>query len=154
THPGVRFDSRSREHADFEVEYEPCPSRATASPWRSSLRQDRIGSALSFQFPFIYASCRCGRTIVSGMAIEQRSVQIPADRVYLDGDLAVPSSARGIVAFAHGSGSSRSSPRNRFVAEVLQEAGLATLLIDLLTRREESIDQVTGHLRFDIGLLA
>jgi putative phosphoribosyl transferase len=66
----------------------------------------------------------------------------------------VPEGAHGIVLFAHGSGSSRHSPRNRFVAEVLQQAGLATLLIDLLTPDEEAVDRQTGHLRFDIDLLA
>jgi dienelactone hydrolase len=72
----------------------------------------------------------------------------------LEGDLEVPMSAPGIVLFAHGSGSSRFSPRNRQVAGVLRAAGLATLLMDLLTPEEERIDEVTRHLRFDIGLLA
>ncbi|MDE3196933.1 MAG: dienelactone hydrolase family protein [Acidobacteriota bacterium] len=72
----------------------------------------------------------------------------------LAGDLTVPPGARGIVLFAHGSGSSRLSPRNRYVATVLQQAGLATLLLDLLTPQEERIDHVTGQLRFDIRLLA
>ena len=79
---------------------------------------------------------------------------IPADEVRLAGDLAVPTKARGIVLFAHGSGSSRHSSRNRHVSRVLQEAGLATLLFDLLTSEEEAIDAVTGHLRFDIPFLA
>jgi dienelactone hydrolase len=81
-------------------------------------------------------------------------VQIPFDHVHLEGDLTVPLNARGVVIFAHGSGSSRFSSRNRFVASQLQEAGLATLLMDLLTRREEEVDQLTGHLRFNIDLLA
>lgn len=72
----------------------------------------------------------------------------------LDGDLILPASVRGVVLFAHGSGSGRFSPRNRHVAGVLQEAGLATLLMDLLTPEEERVDAVTAHLRFDIGLLA
>ena len=72
----------------------------------------------------------------------------------LAGDLVVPERARGLVLFAHGSGSSRHSPRNRAVAAVLQEAGMATLLIDLLTADEERTDAATGHLRFDIALLA
>lgn len=83
-----------------------------------------------------------------------RSVKIPTDRAMLDGDLTVPANARGVVAFAHGSGSSRHSPRNRYVAHVLNQAGLATLLFDLLTRDEESIDAITAELRFDIELLA
>lgn len=81
-------------------------------------------------------------------------MRIPADGCALDADLAGPNSAGGVVAFAHGSGSSRHSPRNREVAAVLQEAGLVTLLADLLTPEEERADLRTGHLRFDIGLLA
>ena len=72
----------------------------------------------------------------------------------LEGNLGVPDGARGVVLFAHGSGSGRHSPRNRYVAQVLREAGLATLLIDLLTAEEEEVDLQTRHLRFDIGLLA
>jgi putative phosphoribosyl transferase len=74
----------------------------------------------------------------------------------LEGNLTIPegAGARGIVLFAHGSGSSRHSPRNRYVAQELQGVGLATLLIDLLTADEEAIDMRTRHLRFDIGLLA
>ena len=72
----------------------------------------------------------------------------------LAGDLTVSTQPAGIVVFAHGSGSSRHSRRNRAVAEVLQRSGLATLLLDLLTAEEEQLDDRTGHLRFDIGLLA
>ena len=82
------------------------------------------------------------------------SITIPADGAKLQGNLNIPAGARGLVLFAHGSGSSRHSPRNRYVASALQEGGLATLLMDLLTPEEESIDQRTGQLRFDIGLLA
>jgi dienelactone hydrolase len=81
-------------------------------------------------------------------------VHIPFQGVELDGDLAIPENARGVILFAHGSGSSRLSSRNRYVAQVLQEAGLATLLMDLLTRPEEEVDEVTRHLRFDIDLLS
>ena len=81
-------------------------------------------------------------------------MQVGTGAVSLEGNLTVPERARGVVLFAHGSGSSRPSPRNRYVARVLNEAKLATLLIDLLTPREEAIDQQTGDLRFDIGLLA
>src|SRR5436190_7803340 len=70
------------------------------------------------------------------------------------GDLIVPAGARGIVVFAHGSGSSRRSSRNRSVAEVLQARGLATLLFDLLTESEEERDAITAELRFDIAFLA
>ena len=81
-------------------------------------------------------------------------VRIQAGPVTLEGDLHVPDQVTGVVLFAHGSGSSRHSTRNRFVAEQLQVAGLATLLIDLLTQPEEAADRHTGHLRFDIPLLA
>jgi putative phosphoribosyl transferase len=84
----------------------------------------------------------------------ETEIQIPARDVTLDGNLTVPDGARGIVLFVHGSGSSRHSPRNRFVAQTLNDAGLATLLFDLLTPEEEALDMRTGHLRFDIGLLA
>jgi dienelactone hydrolase len=85
---------------------------------------------------------------------EERSVQVQAGRVVLEGDLGIPPGAEGIVLFAHGSGSGRKSSRNRFVAQTLRNAGLATLLIDLLTLDEEAIDSRTAHLRFDIPLLA
>lgn len=81
-------------------------------------------------------------------------IRIPAGRVMLEGDLAVPSGSRGIVLFAHGSGSSRYSSRNRFVARRIRENGIGTLLFDLLTREEEAVDMNTRHLRFDIPLLA
>lgn len=84
---------------------------------------------------------------------ETRPVSIPAEGVTLQGDLTVPAGARGIIIFAHGSGSSRLSPRNRMVARHLQEAGFGTLLFDLLTAREESVDNVTRALRFDIEFL-
>ena len=81
-------------------------------------------------------------------------VQVPVNHVQLDGDLIIPERAHGLVIFAHGSGSSRHSSRNRYVATELRQAGLATMLMDLLTRREEQIDARTAQLRFDIGLLA
>jgi pimeloyl-ACP methyl ester carboxylesterase len=81
-------------------------------------------------------------------------VYVGADAVTLVGDLRLPEDARAVVLFAHGSGSGRRSPRNRHVAELLNEAKLATLLIDLLTGDEEAIDLYTAHLRFDIKLLA
>jgi dienelactone hydrolase len=91
---------------------------------------------------------------VSEGGVRERSVQVAADRVTLEGDLGLPPGAQGVVLFAHGSGSSRHSPRNRFVARFLQQAGLGTLLLDLLTREEEALDARTGHLRFDVALLA
>ena len=84
----------------------------------------------------------------------ESDVQVQVGSVALDGTLAVPDEARGAVLFAHGSGSGRHSPRNRFVARALQDAGLATLLVDLLTPEEEVMDNRTRHLRFNIDLLA
>ena len=83
-----------------------------------------------------------------------RAVTIPAGGAALAGDLSIPTDARGIVVFAHGSGSGRHSPRNRSVAGALRAGGLATLLMDLLTEAEEAEDVRTLALRFDIGLLA
>src|SRR5713101_3054844 len=81
-------------------------------------------------------------------------VRIPAGRAILDGNLTIVSQTKGLVLFAHGSGSSRHSPRNQFVARTLNDAGLATLLFDLLTPEEESVDLYTREHRFDISLLA
>jgi hypothetical protein len=81
-------------------------------------------------------------------------VHIPCGNVTLEGDLEIPSKAPGLVLFAHGSGSSRHSPRNQFVARVIHESGIGTLLFDLLTVEEEAEDNVTSRLRFDIALLA
>ena len=85
---------------------------------------------------------------------DTQEVQIPSGEVTLSGELNIPQDAAGVVLFAHGSGSSRHSPRNRLVAQTIRSAGLGTLLFDLLTREEEAIDIHTRHLRFDIGLLA
>lgn len=81
-------------------------------------------------------------------------VDVEVGRLALKGDLVLPHPGKGLVLFAHGSGSSRFSPRNRFVAGVLQESGLGTLLLDLLTADEEAVDATTRRLRFDIPLLA
>jgi len=83
-----------------------------------------------------------------------RDVQIASGAATLAGELNVPASAQGVVLFAHGSGSSRHSQRNQFVARVIRAAGVGTLLFDLLTREEEAVDIYTRHLRFDIQLLA
>jgi len=85
---------------------------------------------------------------------DKREVFIDVDRVTLEGTLALPKDAQALVLFAHGSGSSRHSPRNEYVAQMLQSQRIGTLLFDLLTRREESIDQNTGELRFNIPFLA
>jgi putative phosphoribosyl transferase len=82
------------------------------------------------------------------------SVRVNAAGAELEGDLSVPRGAAALILFAHGSGSSRWSPRNRKVAQILREGGLATLLIDLLTAEEEQVDLATAELRFNIGLLA
>ena len=84
----------------------------------------------------------------------EQEVKISIDKKALEGSLAVPSDAKGIVLFAHGSGSGRFSPRNRYVAKVLNETGLATMLVDLLTKEEEHVDIATGEFRFNIDLLS
>ena len=86
-------------------------------------------------------------------AVIASEVEIPVGHCWLTGDLIIPARASGIVLFAHGSGSSRTSPRNQFVAGVLREAGVGTLLFDLLTPYEEFVDAQTAQLRFDIDLL-
>jgi putative phosphoribosyl transferase len=88
------------------------------------------------------------------MEAVRQQVRVPVAGVELDGDVAVPRPALGVVLFAHGSGSSRHSPRNRYVAGELNRAGLATVLVDLLTPEEERLDARTGRLRFDVDLLA
>src|SRR5947207_12520638 len=81
-------------------------------------------------------------------------VQIRSGAVTLRGDLSIPTGAPGVVLFAHGSGSSRHSPRNQFVARTIRDAGVGTLLFDLLTKDEEAVDIHTAQLRFDIAFLA
>jgi putative phosphoribosyl transferase len=81
-------------------------------------------------------------------------VRIDDNNNVIEGNLTIPTNAKGIVIFAHGSGSSRHSPRNQFVAQILNDAGIATLLVDLLTPEEENRDDITREHRFNIGLLA
>ncbi len=90
----------------------------------------------------------------SKFSIDRREVSIELDGASLEGSLAVPEGAKGIVLFAHGSGSSRHSPRNQYVAQVLQSQKIGTFLFDLLTHKEESVDQFSGELRFNIPFLA
>lgn len=91
----------------------------------------------------------------TGVPLEEEcTVKVSAGKVDLEGSLCIPKGAAGVVVFAHGSGSSRHSPRNQYVARFLREGGLGTLLFDLLTAQEESVDARTGRLRFDIRLLA
>ena len=85
--------------------------------------------------------------------MEQVSITVPLGKVELSADVSLPDHARGAVLFAHGSGSSRHSPRNRHVADVLNRGSIGTILIDLLTEEEEAIDVQTAELRFDISLL-
>lgn len=84
----------------------------------------------------------------------EHSITIPIDKIHLDGFLHIPHHVKGIVIFAHGSGSSRLSPRNQYIAKILQQAHFATLLFDLLTASEETIDIQTREFRFNIELLA
>src|SRR5215211_6527711 len=100
----------------------------------------------------MHKDCRGGK--MNKTSTENRYVKISSQGVSLEGILSVPDEAKGLVVFVHGSGSSRHSPRNQYVAQTLQEGGLATLLFDLLTASEEEIDLQTRHLRFDIDLLA
>ena len=86
--------------------------------------------------------------------MQRESIEIPAGDVELAADLVLPRNAAGLVLFAHGSGSSRHSPRNRHVADILNQVSIATILADLLTETEEALDRRTTGLRFDIGLLA
>ena len=85
---------------------------------------------------------------------QAKDVHIHSGDVQLVGDVSIPDGAQGVVLFVHGSGSSRHSPRNQFVARTIREAGVGTVLFDLLTKEEEAVDMHTAHLRFDIGLLA
>lgn len=89
-----------------------------------------------------------------GWSVKDMAVRIPAGQVALNADLTVPPDAKGIIVFAHGSGSGRHSPRNRYVAGILNDHSFATLLADLLTEDEEDVDSRTRHLRFDIPMLA
>ena len=86
--------------------------------------------------------------------VKAGEVQISVGETFLNGELKIPENATGIVLFAHGSGSSRHSPRNQYVARVIRESGVGTLLFDLLTRQEEAVDNYTREFRFDIDLLA
>jgi putative phosphoribosyl transferase len=94
------------------------------------------------------------RRIPSELMEKHHEVLIPAKQVALEGELIIPENAKAIVLFAHGSGSSRFSPRNQYVAKVLREKGLATLLIDLLSAEEDTVDETTRQFRFDVELLS
>src|SRR5690606_37919723 len=129
----------------------PGRRRGSTHPARPSRRDPHGGSARQF----VASMAGVVRTMTQRAPnIRSQDVRIPADHVELAGILALPEGAEAIVLFAHGSGSGRLSPRNQHVARVLQEAGLATLLFDLLSEEEAAVDERTGHLRIDIGLLA
>src|SRR5207237_4519640 len=106
--------------------------------------------------PICAAFHRIVRSAMKTMStpIIEQAIRVPLGRASLEGTFRGPEGATAVVLFAHGSGSSRHSPRNRYVAEVMQRAGLATVLIDLLTPEEEAVDIQTAEFRFDIGLLA
>jgi dienelactone hydrolase len=111
--------------------------------------------AVEVHVDVVFERSRCvslGEWWHSGVAM--MPIRVPVGKALLDGDLDSPSQSTGLVLFAHGSGSSRHSPRNQAVAAVLQQRGFATLLIDLLTKEEEAVDERTAHLRFDIPMLA
>jgi putative phosphoribosyl transferase len=95
-----------------------------------------------------------GRALLRGVRESTVDIVVEGTTHIIQGTLALPAPARALVIFAHGSGSSRFSPRNRFVASALHEVGVATLLLDLLTGDEEAVDEITGHLRFDVDRLA
>src|SRR5688500_16584990 len=112
-----------------------------------------------FQGSFAYLLDHCAAkrrrdTKAFGTVVRLMEQHIPIRNVALRGDLVAPEKAVGLVLFAHGSGSGRKSSRNRFVASILQQHGIGTLLFDLLTEQEEILDARTAHLRFDIPLLA
>ncbi|MBY0501678.1 MAG: dienelactone hydrolase family protein [Alphaproteobacteria bacterium] len=86
--------------------------------------------------------------------VNEKKVDIPLQDIPLEGNLVLPNEAKSLIIFVHGSGSSRFSPRNQFVAKILNQAGFATLLFDLLTHKEEEVDELTGDYRFNIELLA
>lgn len=119
------------------------------------MRDEQLATLRSGAAPLTARQGPAGGAPALDAARGERRVRVPAGgSVTLEGTLAGPREARGIVLFAHGSGSGRMSPRNRFVASVLQDAGFATLLIDLLTPEEDAVDERTHTLRFDVDLLA
>lgn len=132
-----------------EVVCRLCPGNAPSDRWHCSLHRSETGVATPGG-PGRTRAVNSRNRFGNG----ERSIRLDAGDAVLAGDLAIPEDASGIVVFAHGSGSGRHSRRNRQVAAALQEAGLATLLMDLLTEAEEAVDLRTRHLRFDIGLLA
>lgn len=144
----VRF-LETDEHAHVGLEIELAGGRRLSLRFDSPMPPEMLDGVLPEQAGQI-SEAQGGRMNKA----KERSVKIPVKKVVLHGDLVIPNEPRGLVLFAHGSGSSRRSPRNRYVAAVLQQANIATLLFDLLTDVEERVDESTAELRFDIGLLA
>src|SRR5437867_4223634 len=134
-------------------------SHARRAPRDEAMRKARRGRCSSSLTRRITSPGRrsgemTGDETPGGAAAPARAVRIPSGSVNLGGELNLPPGARSVVLFAHGSGSSRHSPRNQYVAQVIRAAGIGTLLFDLLTPEEEVIDLRTHSLRFDIQLLA
>ena len=147
---------RDLEGAHEGIDIVSVDGTATSIRFRIASRPETLDGVLDFQHNAASQGKKSSPRN-SGASAKQttvREVHIPIDRVMLEGTLSLPEQAKGIVVFAHGSGSSRRSPRNRFVAGMLQDAGYATLLMDLLTEDEEVLDDRTAALRFDIDLLA
>lgn len=113
------------------------------NPSTKSSNQEKRGSPRADNAPSLFASDK-----------RPEEVKIPVDGIFLEGELTRPQEGSGIVLFAHGSGSSRHSPRNKFVAQAIRFSGVGTLLFDLLTPREEAEDESSARLRFDIDRLA
>jgi putative phosphoribosyl transferase len=146
---------RNLEGAHEGIDITSADGTTTSIRFRIASRPEMLDGVVDFQHETTNQTRRPSRNAIElKKQTRVREVHIPIDRTILEGTLSLPEPARGIVLFAHGSGSSRHSPRNRFVAGVLQSAGFATLLMDLLTAEEEVLDNRTAELRFDIDLLA
>jgi len=146
---------RDLEGAHEGIDITSADGTTTSIRFRIASRPETLDGVVDFQHETANQTRRQSRNPIELKPQPRvREVHIPIDRIMLEGSLSLPTQAKGIVLFAHGSGSSRHSPHNRFVASVLQNAGFATLLMDLLTTEEEVLDNRTAELRFDIDLLA
>src|SRR5438477_4107961 len=151
---GLAFGTRASYQKPIRSKCDFRPGSARARVPGSAPRRTFFQKVRDREGALVSARGACApqqKRIVFGM---MKDVRIPAGRATMDGNLTMVDQAKGLVLFAHGSGSSRHSPRNQFVAQTLNDAGLATLLFDLLTPEEESVDLYTREHRFDIGLLA
>jgi putative phosphoribosyl transferase len=145
---------RDLEGAHEGIDITTANGTTTSIRFRIASKPETLDGVVDFQHETANQKGEPGRPIEQKQQTKVREVHIPIERRMLEGSLSIPEQAKGIVVFAHGSGSSRHSPRNRFVAGMLQNAGFATLLMDLLTAEEEVLDSRTAALRFDIDLLA